>query len=95
QAVYRKWCKQNNFESMLPKDTKARRATFLETTLRQSQVDSHFNPMKPEDKPKPYTNKLFKEAAIQWLIETDQPIQAFDHPAFQKMVETAAHATHG
>ncbi|KAF8798470.1 hypothetical protein BYT27DRAFT_7122764, partial [Phlegmacium glaucopus] len=23
------------------------------------------------------------------------PIQAFDHPAFQKMVETAAHATHG
>lgn len=57
---------------MLPEDTKARRAALLETTFCQSEVDDHFSKVKPEDKPAPYSNKIFEEAAIQWLNETDQ-----------------------
>jgi len=57
---------------MLPEDTKKRRASTVEDTLRQSQVNEHFNVAKPEDKPKAYTDEIFKEAAIQWLIETNQ-----------------------
>lgn len=57
---------------MLPEDTKARRAAALDETLRQTEVDEHFAKQKLEDKPQPYSDKLFEEAAIRWLIETDQ-----------------------
>ncbi|KAF8891446.1 hypothetical protein CPB84DRAFT_1641003, partial [Gymnopilus junonius] len=92
-AVYRKWCKMNGFESMLPEDSKARRAALLEETLHQTEVDEHFQKQKLEDKPQPYSDKVFEEAAIQWLIETDQPVQAFEHPTFKKMIEIAGRAT--
>jgi hypothetical protein len=62
---------------MLPDDTKARRAARLEETLRQTEVDDHFATRKPEDKPQPYSDKVFEEAAIQWLIETDQVFLLF------------------
>jgi len=57
---------------MLPDDTKARRQEALERALEQTQVDDHFHVVKPEDKPEPYSDDVFKEAALQWLIETDQ-----------------------
>lgn len=57
---------------MLPDDTKARRAATLEAILHQTQVNGHFKVAAPEDKPEPYSDQLFKDAAIQWLIETDQ-----------------------
>ena len=68
---YRQWCKANNFDSMLPEDTKERRAALLES-LRQTNVTEHFAKAQPEEGPPPYSDDLFKEAAIQWLIETDQ-----------------------
>jgi len=71
QGRYHKWCKANNFLSMLPEDSKARRDAAAEK-LKQSQVDDHFTVIPEEEKPTPYTDELFKEAAIQWLIETDQ-----------------------
>ena len=40
--------------------------------LKQLQVDDHFMVIPEEEKPMPYTDEVFKEAAIQWLIETDQ-----------------------
>ena len=55
---------------MLPEDSKARRNALLES-LRQTNVTEHFAE-KPEDKPSPYSDELFKQAAIQYLIETDQ-----------------------
>lgn len=64
---------------MLPEDTKERRQALAEQTLRQSAVDDHFKPATPEDKPTPYSDELFKEAAIQWLIETNQVSVHFDH----------------
>lgn len=38
QGQYRKWCKLNKFESILPEDTKARHAELLEKTLNQTYV---------------------------------------------------------
>ena len=35
-------------------------------------MNDHFSTQKPEDKPKSYSDLFFEEAAIQWLIETDQ-----------------------
>ncbi|KIJ97876.1 hypothetical protein K443DRAFT_104908, partial [Laccaria amethystina LaAM-08-1] len=43
----------------------------------------------------PYSNALFREAAIEWLIATDQLIQALDHPHFKRMIDIAACATKG
>jgi hypothetical protein len=70
--VYKKWAKRNNFDSMLPKDAQERRKSLADTNLRQSAVDDHFKVARPEDKPGLYTDDLFQEAAIEWLIETNQ-----------------------
>ncbi|KAF8150423.1 hypothetical protein BJ912DRAFT_869674, partial [Pholiota molesta] len=94
KGIYRTWCKTNSFISMLPEDTKARKADLLQK-LEQSQVNEHFPKARPEDKPVPYSDELFKEAAVRWLVETDQPIQAFEHPSFKDMISTAARATRG
>ncbi|KJA18310.1 hypothetical protein HYPSUDRAFT_115814, partial [Hypholoma sublateritium FD-334 SS-4] len=94
---YLKWCKAKNFDSMLPDDAKQRRALAHEA-LKQTQVDDHFTTVAPGDDHKkldPFSQALFKEAAIQWLVETDQPISAFEHPTFQHMISVAARATKG
>jgi hypothetical protein len=56
---------------MLPEDTKSRKAEIKEK-LQQTQVNDHFGKAQPEKKPEPYSDEFFKEAAIQWLVETDQ-----------------------
>ncbi|KAF8527134.1 hypothetical protein BU17DRAFT_33659, partial [Hysterangium stoloniferum] len=43
----------------------------------------------------PYTDPVFCQAMIKWLVPTDQPIQALEHPAFQNMMNIAAHAKDG
>ncbi|KAG1825069.1 hypothetical protein EV424DRAFT_1537953 [Suillus variegatus] len=43
----------------------------------------------------PYSDKLFKTVAIEWLIATDQLIQALEHPKFKDMIDVAARATNG
>ncbi|KAG2369248.1 hypothetical protein BDR07DRAFT_1371562 [Suillus spraguei] len=40
-----------------------------------------------------YSDKLFKTAAIEWLIAMDQLIQALEHAKFKDMIDMAAHAT--
>jgi hypothetical protein len=57
---------------MLPEDTEARRKALAENLLRQSSVNDHFKPALLVDKPQPYSDQLFKEAAIEWLIATNQ-----------------------
>ena len=57
---------------MLPEDTEARRKVLTENLLKQTSVDEHFKPAAPVEKPQPYSDELFKEAAIEWLIETNQ-----------------------
>ncbi|KAF8154640.1 hypothetical protein B0H34DRAFT_852330 [Crassisporium funariophilum] len=93
--VYRKWAKAEKFDSMLPNNTTKRRKSIADQLLQQTSDDNHFKPATAEEKPIPYSDKIFKEAAIEWLIETNQPIQAFKHPKFQKMVSIAARSTRG
>lgn len=61
---------------MIPEDASARRQEA--DTKEQSQVDDHFVRINPEDRPVPFSDALFKDAAIQWLIETDQVGHMFD-----------------
>ncbi len=57
---------------MLPKDTKQRRETEAAGAT-QSTLDGHLRekPAVPERVVK-YTDALFREAAIEWLVSTDQ-----------------------
>ncbi|KAH9056773.1 hypothetical protein EDB87DRAFT_1566061 [Lactarius vividus] len=91
---YRKWCEANNFDSMLPEDTKQRREAALDSGLQtQTTLAAHFNPREPD--PTPYSDSAFEAAAIAWLIESNQPIQVFKNPAFKKMMDIASRATRG
>ncbi|KDQ06347.1 hypothetical protein BOTBODRAFT_97247, partial [Botryobasidium botryosum FD-172 SS1] len=38
-------------------------------------------------KPIPYSDDVFQAAAIEWLLVTDQPLDAFKHPKFKSMLE--------
>ena len=59
---------------MLPDDSRAckQAAAGEAARVQQGRVDHHFETLKPEDKPVPYSDELFRDAAIQWLVETDQ-----------------------
>ncbi|KAH8995840.1 hypothetical protein EDB86DRAFT_2804313 [Lactarius hatsudake] len=93
KGLYLKWAAENDFQSMLPKDAKNRcQAAKMDT---QQRLDSHLEEKLPRERVIPYTDELFCEAAVEWLVSTDQPIQAFNHPSFQKMIHTAARATSG
>ncbi|KAJ7837442.1 hypothetical protein B0H13DRAFT_1463817, partial [Mycena leptocephala] len=95
---YHKWAKKNNFESKLPDDVMARAeaaeaAADAKAKLQQQTLDPHLR--KKPDRPAPYTDDIFREAAVEWLIDTDQPIDALTHPKFKAMIDIAARATEG
>ena len=72
---------------MLPEDSKSRKAQIKEK-LKQTQVNNHFTKAQPEIKPELYSDALFKEAAIQWLVETDQVrLALFFYADFQSEAE--------
>lgn len=74
QAEYKTWAKSAGFISKLPDDSTARKAAENEAAakLQQGRVDQHFPTAKPSDKVDPYSDALFRDAAVQWLIQTDQ-----------------------
>ncbi|KAF8834463.1 hypothetical protein BDN67DRAFT_873223, partial [Paxillus ammoniavirescens] len=92
---YQKWCKTNNFKSMLPTDVKACNAATAVANAKQSSLDDHVRVIELGECVLPYTDKLFREAVIEWLISTNQPIQAVDHPSLKKMIDIASQATNG
>ena len=114
KSKYNTWCIKNDFESKLPKVVKSRKdAKAAEDCSKQSSLDPHLEERCKETFV-PYSDSLFREAAIEWLIATDQvfflnflnilfsisdfkmqPLQAFDHPSFHKMIDVAARATKG
>ncbi|KAJ7602668.1 hypothetical protein FB45DRAFT_773988, partial [Roridomyces roridus] len=98
KPAYHDWCKKNNFESKLEEDVKQRKereraAELKQQILQQKTLDPHLRE-KPA-RPAPYTDELFLDAAIEWLISTDQPIDALVHPKFRAMIDIAARATEG
>jgi hypothetical protein len=69
QGKYRKWAKGANFESKLPGDIAAckKKAEQAQRTLDADLVEK-----KLSKRVLLYSDQLFKTAAIQWLVATDQ-----------------------
>ncbi|KAI5990359.1 hypothetical protein EDC04DRAFT_2504866, partial [Pisolithus marmoratus] len=55
----------------------------------QTSLDNH---LVPRDQLLHYSESAFQEVAIQWLIETDQPINVLQNPIFMQMINVALHA---
>ena len=55
---------------MLPEDTRTRRAASAQS--RQGTLDPHLQERSPTEQVIRYTDDLFQEAAIAWLVSTDQ-----------------------
>ncbi|KIM87795.1 hypothetical protein PILCRDRAFT_63181, partial [Piloderma croceum F 1598] len=89
---YRKWATANSFKSMLPGDVKAHKEKAERS---QQTINSHLTERKLSEQVIPYSDKQFKKAAIEWLVSTDQPIQALEHPKFKEMIDIASRATNG
>ncbi|KAG1740188.1 uncharacterized protein EDB91DRAFT_1053373, partial [Suillus paluster] len=64
---YRKWANQHSFESMLPGDVKA-----CKENATQQSINAHLTEHKVAERVVPYSDKLFKQAAIEWLVAADQ-----------------------
>ncbi|OSC97206.1 hypothetical protein PYCCODRAFT_1530807 [Trametes coccinea BRFM310] len=97
KQAYRKWALENNFESKLPGDVRQRKQAQDAAKARQAggSLDQHLREMPPKEKVARYTEQLFREAVVEWLIATDQPISAVEHPKFKRMIEVAAAAKDG
>ncbi|KAJ7220326.1 hypothetical protein GGX14DRAFT_355230 [Mycena pura] len=98
KPAYSEWAAKNNFESRLPEDVKARNDALTEAAsakakLEQKTLDEHLK--KRPDRPAPYTDELWTLAALEWLVATDQPIDALTHPKSKAMIDIAARATEG
>jgi hypothetical protein len=91
-GLYRKWCGSVNFESMLPGDVQARK---IKATLINQTLDDKDLQVEEKNHSEPYSDKIFMQAAIEWLVVTDQPLNAFEHPKFKEMIELASRATNG
>ncbi|KZT06564.1 uncharacterized protein LAESUDRAFT_653395, partial [Laetiporus sulphureus 93-53] len=87
------WCNNNDFISMLPKDTKHHHdeANVLEQTC----LDPHLEKRPRKEYIVLYSDALFHEASIEWIIATDQLIQALEHASFKKMIDVAACTING
>jgi hypothetical protein len=57
---------------MLPKDTKRCREEAAADN--QTNIDGHLKQRELREKVVQYSDVLFREAALEWLIETDQVI---------------------
>ncbi|KAH9912270.1 uncharacterized protein B0H18DRAFT_890420, partial [Fomitopsis serialis] len=88
------WCDKHKYESKLEDDIKARAAAAAAESESQKQttLDGHVHSGPPVDPVIPYSDSAFKSAAIEWLVATDQPIGAFEHPAFINMINIASRA---
>jgi hypothetical protein len=65
---------------MLPKDAKRRREQAVAD--QQPSISGHLKPRAPNEHVVPYTDELFREAAIEWLIETDQVRYSWNYSFF-------------
>ncbi|KIK29638.1 hypothetical protein PISMIDRAFT_89092, partial [Pisolithus microcarpus 441] len=87
---YLKWAAENDFTSMLPRDTKWQWEDSILSM--QSSLNAHLVQKVPMVQ---YSDAAFCDTAVQWVIETDQAIHALQHLAFQKLISIASKATNG
>jgi hypothetical protein len=69
QGKYRNWCKKTGFESKLAGDIAARK---LKLEQSQRTIDSYLVEKNFPDGTASYSDDLFQQAAIEWLVATDQ-----------------------
>jgi uncharacterized protein with PIN domain len=69
QGKYRKWAQNNKFESKLPGDIQKRKAA-AEVVMRT--LDCDLREKKVMERVILYSDKSFHQAAIEWLVATDQ-----------------------
>lgn len=89
EAEYTTWCKENDFESKLPKFLKAKKDAEA-AKEQQSTLDDHLQPM-----PEAYSEEVFRQAVLEWLAATDQPLEAVQHKTFRRIINLACQAQHG
>ncbi|KAJ6527510.1 hypothetical protein B0H19DRAFT_1334850 [Mycena capillaripes] len=91
---YHQWAKKNDFISALPGDKK-NAAAAAEKFPSQPTLDERLREKPAKEVIIPYSDALFREAAIEWLVATDQPLDALEHPKFREMIDIAARAKDG
>jgi hypothetical protein len=69
KGKYRKWAKSVSFLSKLPGDIKKRKKEEEEVNRT---LDRHFTEKKMSERVIHYSDKLFRQAAVEWLVATDQ-----------------------
>jgi hypothetical protein len=74
QGRYRNWAKGASFVSKLPGDIKKRKAAAEQATRT---LDDDVVEMPPSEQIIPYSDKLFRRVALQWLVATDQVCNVF------------------
>ena len=84
QPEYQQWAKENDFESRLSQDVEERAKAagaelMAKAWLKQQTLDPHLQ--KKPDRPVPYSDELLAEAALEWLIATDQ-VSLYMQPRF-------------
>ncbi|KAF6750106.1 hypothetical protein DFP72DRAFT_767119, partial [Ephemerocybe angulata] len=93
---YDKWCERTGFTTMLPKAVRARKdAASNAAANAQQTLNGHLVPIQPAPNVVKYSDALFQQAAEEWLIMTNQPIDALSHPKFHELIQVAARATDG
>ncbi|KAJ3800208.1 hypothetical protein GGU11DRAFT_677809 [Lentinula aff. detonsa] len=65
---------------------------MAEEKLLQSTLDGNMVKVKPKVPVIPYSHANFLQAMLEWMIATDQPLWALQHPAYQNMIHVASRA---
>jgi hypothetical protein len=71
---YNEWAKISNFDSKLLKAVKMKKekADNAAAKIKQRLLDGHLKEIPLKEQVVGYTDSIFQEAAIEWLIATDQ-----------------------
>ena len=69
KVIYRKWASTAKFESKLLGDVTARKKQIEKD---QKTLDSSLVERRKLERVVPYTHKLFRKVAVEWLVATDQ-----------------------
>ena len=72
KGVYLKWVQDTpGAVNKLPKHV-AKLKADAQSVGHQTSMTDHYKPAEPTERVTPYSDDLFKQAALEWLVQTDQ-----------------------